>query len=327
MRASTAKSEVKMSKLGVIIVGYGKIATDEHYPAIAANADLELVGVVSERGIGPEGFPIFKTIDEALESGIDFDICSHCNTPNARFGTALKSIRAGKHTMLEKPPAATLTQLAMLESEAVASGISLMTTWHSQANAAVDAAREWLRDKEIRQVQIDWREDVRKWHPNQQWIWEPGGFGVFDPGINGLSVATKILPFTPYVTRSVLSVPTNRAMPIAADLDFGAEGFSGQMQARFDWRETKGETWHVEVDCMEGQLSIENGGRLLKVDGEPVVANGNLEYPRLYEHMVELVETRASYVHADPIRIVADAFLLSQHFPVDAFYDDVKRAA
>jgi hypothetical protein len=43
-------------------------------------------------------------------------------------------------------------------------------------------------------VEIVWHEDVRKWHPGQQWIWEPGGFGVFDPGINALSIATRIFP-------------------------------------------------------------------------------------------------------------------------------------
>ena len=43
-------------------------------------------------------------------------------------------------------------------------------------------------------MEILWHEDVHKWHPGQQWIWEPGGFGVFDPGINAFSIATKIFP-------------------------------------------------------------------------------------------------------------------------------------
>jgi predicted dehydrogenase len=316
-----------MSKLGVIIVGYGKIAADEHFPAIAANPDLELVGVVSERGVGPDGVPIFKTIDEVLASDLDFAICSHCNTPSTRFETAIKSIRAGKHTMLEKPPAATLTQLAILQNEAARRGVSLMTTWHSQANVAVDAARDWLRDKPIRKVHITWRENVRKWHPNQQWIWEPGGFGVFDPGINGLSVATKMLPFEPFVIQSTLSVPANRAMPIAAELMFGADGFDGEMTANFDWRETEGETWRIDVACADDQMSIENGGRLFKVNGQTIVENGNAEYPGLYADMVALVAAGKSYVHADPIRIVADAFLLSRQVIVDDFFDEVKEAA
>jgi D-galactose 1-dehydrogenase len=43
-------------------------------------------------------------------------------------------------------------------------------------------------------VNVIWREDVRVWHPGQDWIWQPGGLGVFDPGINALSIITHILP-------------------------------------------------------------------------------------------------------------------------------------
>ena len=72
--------------------------------------------------------------------------------------------------------------------------VTLFTTWHAQHNPAVDAAAKALAGKRIKSLEIHWHEDVHKWHPGQQWIWEPGGFGVFDPGINALSIATKIFP-------------------------------------------------------------------------------------------------------------------------------------
>ena len=46
----------------------------------------------------------------------------------------------------------------------------------------------------MKRLLVTWKEDVRHWHPGQQWIWEAGGFGVFDPGINALSIVTKIMP-------------------------------------------------------------------------------------------------------------------------------------
>ena len=52
---------------------------------------------------------------------------------------------------------------------------------------------DWLAGRTIRRVECTWKEDVRVWHPGQAWIWEPG-IGVFDPGINALSVLTRILP-------------------------------------------------------------------------------------------------------------------------------------
>ena len=57
---------------------------------------------------------------------------------------------------------------------------------------AVAPAKAWLAGKTIKQAKIIWREDVRKWHPGQDWIFEAGGMGVFDPGINALSIMTDI---------------------------------------------------------------------------------------------------------------------------------------
>jgi D-galactose 1-dehydrogenase len=77
----------------------------------------------------------------------------------------------------------------------------------------VEAARSWLAERRLSAVRIDWREDVRRWHPGQAWIWEPGGLGVFDPGINALSIATRILPRAFFLTEGVLRFPENRARP------------------------------------------------------------------------------------------------------------------
>ena len=95
--------------------------------------------------------------------------------------------------MLEKPPTATTRQIALLAEEAARHGRTLFQTWHSRFAAGVDAAREWLRTRKLVSGKIIWKEDVHYWHPGQRWIWEPGGFGVFDPGINALSLLTEML--------------------------------------------------------------------------------------------------------------------------------------
>ncbi|WP_250845344.1 hypothetical protein, partial [Escherichia coli] len=88
---------------------------------------------------------------------------------------------------------------------------------HSRYAPAVEAARAFLMSAKINSAAIIWKEDVRRWHPNQEWIWEPGGFGVFDPGINALSIATYILP-PMFITSAVLDFPENRAAPVAAQV-------------------------------------------------------------------------------------------------------------
>jgi D-galactose 1-dehydrogenase len=224
--------------------------------------------------------------------------------------------------MLEKPPTVEWEQLAVLADAADTKNVTLMTAWHSQANDAVAALRDWLVGKAIRDVRIDWRENVRKWHPGQAWIWEEGGFGVFDPGINALSIATHILPFAPQVTGAELIVPANRAMPIAAELTFGADGFDGTMSAGFDWRASDDEVWQISVETDAGHALLSGGGRALAIDGTSVIAHGNDEYPSLYRTFSAQIAAGSSMVDGGPLRLVSEAFACGRRLVTDAFFDD-----
>jgi len=310
----------------IALVGYGKIAADSHIPAIRANPDFELVAVVSMRGAGPGDVPVFSNMAALLASGIAFDATSHCNTPSARRSSAIAALNAGKHALLEKPPAATLAEWDEIAA-AHRPGVTVMTGWHSQANAAVTAARDWLADKAIRNVTLDWREDVRKWHPGQEWIWDVGGFGVFDPGINGLSIATHILPFTLELATAQLCVPSNRAMPIAAALTLRAAGWLGTMEARFDWREVNGECWRIAVVTNGGTMTIDQGGKRLLVDGVEQMAHDNDEYPTLYRQFAELIACGASVVDLAPLALVSAALESGTRNQVAAFSQDLMASA
>ncbi|BBI53534.1 hypothetical protein HORIV_59550 [Vreelandella olivaria] len=95
---------------------------------------------------------------------------------------------------MKKPPGATLSEVEDLIATAAKQGVSLFAAWHSRFAPGVAQAKQWLRERQVQRVEIEWKEDVRVWHPGQAWIWQPGGMGVFDPGINALSIATEILP-------------------------------------------------------------------------------------------------------------------------------------
>lgn len=311
-----------MKQLRVGIVGFGKIAHDQHVPSIRGNPRFELAATVSRQGVGVDGVPSFRSHPEMLAAGLDLDAVAICTPPSVRYAIARDCIAAGLHTMLEKPPGVTLGEVEELGRLARAREVTVMTTWHAQANPAVTAAADLLAGRRIATMRIVWREDVRKWHPGQQWIWEPGGFGVFDPGINALSIATFIFPGTLFVRAAELLYPANRQTPIAAALAFTSPAAAGALEAEFDWRHSGGEAWTIEIETEEGRrVTLLDGGSRLEVDGAPAEGKGAGEYPTLYTQFVDLIDCRGSLVDIEPLRVTADAFLLGRRTIVEPFED------
>ena len=198
----------KKSPIRLGIVGVGKIVRDQHLPALAKDNDYLLVAAAS-RNATVDGVANFSTIEELLASNVEIDAVSLCQPPQVRHQAARAALEAGKHVFLEKPPGATVSEVEDLKALAAKKGVSLFASWHSRYAPAVEAARDFLASTRMKSAAIDWKEDVRRWHPNQDWIWRAGGFGVFDPGINALSIATHILP-PMFVTSSTLEFPGSR---------------------------------------------------------------------------------------------------------------------
>src|SRR6186997_3579139 len=130
------------------LLGIGKIARDQHIPALAANSHFDLVACAS-RNATVDGVANFPDLESMLAGVPDLHCVSICTPPQAHFDAALTSLRAGKHVMLEKPPTATTRQIALLADEAARRGLTLYQTWHSRCAAGVDAAREFLRDRKV----------------------------------------------------------------------------------------------------------------------------------------------------------------------------------
>lgn len=301
----------------IAIAGFGKIARDQHLPAIAADPRFELVAIASSHGDPELGLPWFATADQLLEAMEGrIDAVAICTPPQVRHGIAQQALAAGLAVLLEKPPAATLGEIEDLERRAASAHRALYTAWHSQHAAAVPKAAELLADTQIRRMDIAWFEDVRKWHPGQEWIWMPGGFGVFDPGINALSIATRILPLPLLVQEARLLMPANRQAPIAAELAFAG----GEFRAAFDWRYSEGERWEIRIETGDGRVVVlEDGGAQLSVDGIRQSLPECGEYASIYARFAEVVRNREVAVDREPQRIVADAFLVGRRELVDPF--------
>lgn len=301
------------------IIGLGKIAQDQHLPVIAKNPAFDLAAVSSQRGLTAGKARAFRDHAALLREMRDLDAVAVCTPPQARHAIARDALLAGRHVMLEKPPAATLSELADLERIAREKNLVLMTTWHSQYNAGVDEAKRRLAGKRVTKLFVEWKEDVRKWHPGQAWIFRAGGFGVFDPGINAFSIVTKIMPEPVFVAAAELFTPANADAPIAANITFSCGGRAEGFSAELDWRPIENDIWEITVETEEREtLKLSSGGAKLQVNGKTVVEKTPQEYEDIYAHFAKLLEAGESYVDAAPFRLAADAFLMGKRREVEA---------
>jgi len=301
----------------IALVGIGKIARDQHIPSIEGDPDFVLAATVSRHGT-VDGIDAYHDLSGLFSARTDIDSVALCMPPQARFAYAAEALAARKHVLLEKPPGATLSEVHELERLASEKGCTLFATWHSRFAAAVPKAREWLAGKRIRRVAVTWKEDVRRWHPGQEWIWDAGGLGVFDPGINALSVLTAIYPRSVHLSSATLEFPKRRDTPIAASLAFrDPEG--AEITAEFDWRQEGPQTWDIAIETESGNMILSRGGAGLAIDGRSVVEEPNREYAGIYRRFAELIAAAQSDVDLSPMVHVADAFTIGRRVTVEPF--------
>jgi D-galactose 1-dehydrogenase len=307
----------------IAIVGLGKITEDQHIPVIRKNPAFELVAVASQRGLTVDGVKhSFRDWRDLLARTPGLEVVAVCTPPQARYAVARAALDAGKHVLLEKPPTATVGELLDLKRTAEHAGLVLFQTWHSRYNAAVTQAKLMLEGQSVRRLAVNWKEDVRHWHPDQKWIWEPGGYGVFDPGINALSIVTRIMPEPVFVKSAELFFPANRASPIAARLAMTSHTAREDWSADFDWRQKGGETWDIDIETTDGlALRLSLGGSRLESGGRLVIEEKSQEYEQIYERFDDLLKRGRSEVDETPLRLVADAFLAGSRNLVEDFLD------
>jgi len=303
----------------VAVLGLGKIARDQHLPVIEQSDEFALVATVSRQLSPSDAVPHFADLENLIEQGPQVDALVLCTPPQVRYALAARAIDAGFHVFLEKPPGATLSEVVALRTQAETAGVTLFASWHSRYAAGVEPARAWLADRRIDNVSIVWREDVRVWHPGQDWIWEPGGLGVFDPGINALSILTHLLPRSVFLKDATLQLPENRAAPIAGALLL-SDAAGTPIRMDLDWRQTGPQHWDIVVETDDGTLHLSQGGAVLTLPsgrGE----SPDVEYSGLYAQFARLIRQGESDVDTHPLSLVADAFLRGRRLIVEPFHD------
>jgi predicted dehydrogenase len=303
--------------LHIAIEGAGKIAREQHIPAIRNNAAFRLIGC-AHCSAPVEGVSNFSTLEEMLAKCADLDAIAICSPPQAHYHAALLALQHGKHVLMEKPPCPTVMQLDHLASVADRVRRTLFQTWHLRHAAAVQSTQRWLMPRTIRGGRIVWKEDVRRWHPGQEWLWQTDGFGVFDAGINALSVLTQVVTEPMIVQSADLYIPANCATPIAGRARLS--GGEAQFDAEFDFRHTGQTIWDIEIETDRGTARLSAYGNTLAVNQDDIVCDApDDEYPSMYRRFDHLIAERRSDVDKRPLKLVADIFLVGRHISVQPF--------
>lgn len=300
------------------IVGLGKIALDEHVPAIERTAEIELVAVAS-RNASLGHLPSYSDIDTMILNEPRLDAVVLCQPPGARFDAAMKAIHAGKHVFLEKPPGSTLSEVEYLIKMAKKQNVSLFASWHSRWARGVSAFESWCERSPPRRIRINWKEDVRKWHPGQRWVWEAGGFGVFDPGINALSILTRVVSDPIFVKSSVLAIPANKSTPIAASI--ALETASGTpIDVELDWRQAESDVWEIIAESDAGPYHFSQNHDNYGDNGD-IDSDISGEYCAMYSHFASLVKRSETDADTRPLKLVLDCFMRGKFQQTAKFYE------
>lgn len=304
----------------IAVVGIGKIARDQHLPCIAKNRNFKLVAAVS-RNATVEGIDNFQSIQDLVKGRAKVDAVALCTPPASRLMMARECLDAGWHVLIEKPPTPTIGEMVAMIDHAKRKKRVLYATWHSRYNKSVDEAKKRLKGKHVSFMRVTWKEDVNKWHPGQAWIAEPGGFGVFDPGINALSVVTKILPEPIYVKSARIEVPENWSTPIGVEIAFKrGDGQPVDMSAIFDWRQRGEQTWDIEIQTADGmRLKLSKGGSVLHINGQLIMQAPMEEYEMIYAKFARLLKSGKSETDYSPLQLECDAFMLAKPVATQKF--------
>ena len=295
------------------IVGVGKIARDHHLPSVRANSSFRLVAAAS-RNARVEGVANYRSIEEMLQGSHDIDAVCICTPPQCHYAAAKAALLSGKHVLLEKPPCASIAQLDALRGLAKETGRTLYQTWHSQHARALPEAARLLQARRLVSAEITWKENARKWHAGQDWLWEAGGFGVLDCGINALAIMTRLVKEPIFPAAARLLVPQNAVTPIAAELALMTDA-GVPISAAFDYRHSGPEIWTISLQTLSGPVVLYAGGNAITQSDEPSSwppVTLAYEYELIYRRFAELISRGDSEVDSRPLELVADIFMMAE---------------
>ena len=146
--------------IGVGLIGTGGVAT-LHANAVGAVAGLEVAGAFSRnpenvrRFVDAQGGRAYENLDALLRDDA-VEVVAICSPPPEHVPQAVAALRAGKHVLVEKPIAATLDEIDLLEREAEQAGRLCMPCHNYVYDPVLIRGRELAREGKFGRLASFW---------------------------------------------------------------------------------------------------------------------------------------------------------------------------
>lgn len=187
-------------KLGVGIIGIGWCAS-QHIQAFQKNPHTEVVllcdldearvrASLEKNGVAAPEASITTSYDDLLGSSA-VDIVSIATPNHLHAAQAVAAARAGKHIVLEKPPAMNEAELVAIRDAVSAAGVRTIVSFELHYNPYLEFVH-WLRTSgrlgQIRFVRLQYLSRVLDWYGGWQWVRtrEKGGSHLLAAGCHAV---------------------------------------------------------------------------------------------------------------------------------------------
>lgn len=302
------------------VVGLGKISKDQHLPVISSSPEFELVFVVDRAVKIDAPIPWYGSLSDALNDGVAFDAVSICTSPQVRHELIELLFASQCALLLEKPAASSYALAAKTTRLAVEHNLTMFAAWHARFAPQISAAKKWVAAHELAGGHIEWRENHQKWHPGQDWLWREGGYGVFDPGINALSILTEVTSNHWLATEATLWIPKN--VETSSRAEFSLSSTDCSLTGCFEFHERDDETWTIQLKARNGStLTLLDGGARMQIDGIQI-ANDSVvgEYERVYGHFSSLCRNQQTDCDLSPLKLAGDIQKIARRVTIDPIH-------
>ena len=191
---------MKVTNVGIIGMGHisniycENLQTVHENTTVLACADVNMEAAKSKAEVW--GIPNVLTVEELLARD-DIEIIVNLTPPKAHYEISRRALEAGKHVYTEKPLATNIQDANALVDLAREKGLLLGCAPETNYGACVSTAKELLAKGAIGKVlyadaRFRWPGD-ENWHPNPEFLYQPGAGPLFDRGPYFLNVLVDLL--------------------------------------------------------------------------------------------------------------------------------------